>query len=411
MKILRICQETPYPPTDGVRLGPYRTSKFLAENGHSVTLVCFQSDDRDVEPIREWCDLHTIPFSRKNTPLHLLCGALQRYPVNYVKYRDRGMLACVMRLLASEDFDVVVVDYSALGWFALQIRHRFPSLPIATRWHNLDTLIWERWTESHRSPVKRLLGRIQTSFVRRLEIRLASASDVCLPVGAKDTELLRRMAPAADVRFLPAGIDLDHYSFQQAPEGKNLLFMASSYKWHANSDSLTWLHDEIMPLIWKRHPEAVLYITGTDYTSAMVRWAADPRVVLTGFVPDERSIAAQCSLLLVPMRLGGGIKLKILTAFAMGKAVVSTSQGAEGVAGLQDGANCLVRDDPQGFADAVHDVLTDASLRQSLAENARRLVCESYGWNVVSRQFESVLQTVVARRQPAELAAAQSVAS
>jgi glycosyltransferase involved in cell wall biosynthesis len=221
-------------------------------------------------------------------------------------------------------------------------------------------------------------------------------------VGARDGQLLQEMASTAIVEFLPVGVDVDHFVFRPLPTGKNLLFMASSYKWHANHDSVRWLHDEIMPRIWARNPQTVLYITGADHTSDMRKWRGDSRVILTGFVPDERKVAALCSVLVVPMRLGAGIKLKILTALAMGKAVVTTSQGAEGVAGLEDNANCFIRDSKGDFADAVIRVLDDNLLRETLATNGRRLVCERYDWEVIVGQFESLLESVVDRRRHAE---------
>ncbi len=287
---------------------------------------------------------------------------------------------------------------------SLQIRKRYPAIPIVTRWHNLDTLVWERWANSQRNGLTRKLGKVQTAYVQRLETELASVSDLCLVVGARDEELLRKMTLANNVEFLPAGIDLDYYSFQPPVVGENLLFMASSYKWHANSDSVRWLHNEIMPRIWAQYPKATLYITGSDHTPDMRRWTADGRVVLTGFVPDECVIAAKCGILLVPIRLGAGIKLKVLTALAMGKAVVTTPQGAEGVAGLEDGTHCLIRDSAESFADAVGELLDGCSLRERLAVNGRRLVCDRYDWGVVARQFESLLRSVIARRGNSEAA-------
>jgi len=402
VKILRICQETPFPPTDGVRIEPYFVTKLLASRGHKVTLVCFQSGDRDVMPLRNYCELYTVPSSGRNTALHFLWGAVEGYPVNYIKYRDKRLLAIVAGLLQGEHFDVVVVDYSALGWFALQIKRQFPSTRVVTRWLNYDTLIWERWTGSQHNSVKRLLGRIQTAFVRRLENELASVSDLCLVVGARDAELIQEMAPTANVEFLPAGVDIDHYAFQSLPARRDLLFMASSFKWHANHDAVAWLHGEIMPRIWARHPGTVLHITGADHTPEMRKWGSDGRVVLTGFVPDEREVAALCSILVVPMRLGAGIKLKILTALAMGKAVVTTSHGAEGVAGLEENTNCLIGDSSGDFADAVIRVLDDIPLQQRLATNGRRLVCERYDWEVIVGQFESLLESVVGRQRHSE---------
>lgn len=410
MRILRICQDTPYPPTDGVRIEPWWTTKHLADMGHKVAVACFQSDDRDVSPMRQWCDLYAVPFERRNTFLNLFQGVIECIPVNYVKYRDPTLMAAVFGLLESATFDVVVVDYSALGWFAMQIRKRFPEVPIVTRWHNLDTVVWERWTNRQKSWPTMALGNVQTAFVRRQENELASVSDLCLMVGARDAELLTKMAPDAKIDFLPAGIDVDHYSFQPPPTSQNLLFLASSYKWHANYDSVRWLYDEIMPRIWARHPETVLYITGADHTSEMRKWASDGRVVLTGFVPDEREIAALCSVLVVPMRLGAGIKLKILTALAMGKAVVTTSQGAEGFAGLEDGTHCLIRDSVDGFAAAVGDVLEDESLHHRLACNGRELVCNTYDWRILGRKWEKLLLSLVdEKKHQIEIAATQMV--
>jgi len=398
LKILRICQETPYPPTDGVRIEPYFITKFMALRGHEITLLCFQSDARDVTPMREWCDLHTVPFDGRNTPFNLVRGVIERFPVNYIKYRDQRLLAAVFRLLGTGNFDVAVVDYSALGWFALQIKNRFPLTPVVTRWLNLDTLIWERWSGLEGHGLKRTLGKIQTGFVREFETQLAYASDLCLTIGAKDTELLHQMAPSANVEFLPAGIDVEHYAFQPASAARALLFLASSYKWHANSDAVKWLHDEIMPRIWARHPETLLYITGADHTPEMQRWTGDGRVVLTGFVPDEREVAAKCRVLVVPMRLGAGIKLKILTSFAMGKPVVTTSQGAEGVAGLGDGKHCLVRDSAEDFADGVAELLDNDELHRRLAASGRELVSRTYDWRTLAGQWEQLLLSVVQRK-------------
>jgi glycosyltransferase involved in cell wall biosynthesis len=411
MKILRICQETPYPPSDGVRIEPYHITRHMAARGHEITLVCFQTDSRDVTPLEQWCELYTVPFAGRNSLANIATGVVERFPVNYVKYRDKQLLSIAQKLLDTRPFDVIVVDYSALGWFALQLKKQYPEIPVVTRWPNFDTLVWERWTANQGSVIKRKLGELQTGFIRNFEAELASASDLCLTIGARDTELLRELAPDARVEFLPAGIDIDHYSYQVAPESKNLLFMSSSYKWHANWDSVKWLHDEIMPRIWQKHPGTILYITGADHTPEMQSWTADGRVVLTGFVPDEREIAAKCRILVVPMRLGAGIKLKILTAFAMGKAVVTTSQGAEGVAGLADGKHCLVRDSVDEFADAVNELLDDDSLLKFLAENGRSMVCNDYDWEAVSAQFESLLNSVVAQRTRPVMAGAAGTAS
>jgi glycosyltransferase involved in cell wall biosynthesis len=395
LKILRVCQETPFPPTNGGRIEPYYLTKEFAAVGHEVTLVCFQSDHRDVTELREWCDLYPLPFRGQNSVLNLAKGVLQKYPINYVKYRNRDMLSRIIGLCRERAFDAVIVDFSALGWYAMELRDRFPRMPILTRWHNLDTLIWERWSRTQSNMVRRRLGNVQTEFVRRFETTLASASTVCVMAGELDTKLLREMAPNARIEFLPMGIDTEHYSAAEHKRRKNVLFMASGYKWHANWDALKWLYEVIMPRVWDRYPATKLCITGGEWRPEMRGWLRDERVILTGFVPDERDVAQDCGVLAVPMRLGGGIKLKILTGLSLKTPVVTTHAGAEGIAELKDGVHCLMADSADEFADALVKLLENPSLAEALTMHGRQLVCDHYDWRILAEKWDKLLRSVV----------------
>jgi glycosyltransferase involved in cell wall biosynthesis len=149
-----------------------------------------------------------------------------------------------------------------------------------------------------------------------------------------------------------------------------------------------------MPHVWKRIPGARVYITGKDAPAEMATWGQDERVILTGFVPDERTVIAKSTIMVLPMRLGGGIKLKLLTAMASGKAMVSTTAGAEGAPSIVDGEHLLLRDESEPFADAIADLIENASLRRKLADNARRYVCEHFDWRVIGLQWDKVLREV-----------------
>ena len=280
-----------------------------------------------------------------------------------------------------------------MGWHALQIK-RHCKVPVITRWHNVDTLIWERWANSQKNALKRTLGKYQVGLVRRFERQLALASDLCLTMGAKDLALLRQLAPEAHVQLLPLGVDVDFYTPVSAgQETASILYLASGYQWHPNFDAAKWLYDEIMPRVWQQLPNAKLYVTGRDIRPEMESWATTGRVVFTGFVRDDRALIAKAGVLVVPMRLGGGIKLKVLTAFAAGRAVVSTGAGAEGIQGLTDGDQLLIRDAPDEFADAVVNVLRNEPLRRNLEVSGRAFVSERYAWRALARRWEQVLTT------------------
>jgi glycosyltransferase involved in cell wall biosynthesis len=396
VRILRICLDVPYPPNNGVRIEPFHTTKHLAERGHEITLLAFNKHDADTSPMRQWCDLHSFAFRGRNSISNGVRGVVKGVPVNYMKYRDPRMLERGIGLLRRRSYNAVVVDYSAMGWYVFQIR-KHVDIPVVTRWHNVDTLIWKRWSEIQVNPAKRMLGRLQYEYVKGFEQRLALASDICLTIGARDTELLQELAPEAHVRFLPAGVDAGHYTpSADGQEPASILFLASDYNWHPNRDAAEWLHHEIMPRVWAAIPEAKLYMTGDNAPSEWKTWGGNGRVVLTGFVPDERTIMAKASVVVVPMRLGGGIKLKTLTAFAAGRAVVTTSAGAEGVAGLTNGEHLLIRDTPEQFADAVVEVIKNEGLRRGLETHGRELVCQYYDWGALTAKWEEAL-TQVAR--------------
>ena len=399
MRILRICQDVPYPLKDGASVEPFHLTRYLAQAGHEVTLAGFEREPADTSPLELWCELHKVPFAGHNTLSGMTRGILESFPINYVKYRDARLLATCLELLRHRSYDVVIVEPSAMGWYALQIKEHC-RVPVITRWQNVDTLIWERWANSQRNPIKRALGKHQVRLVRRFEQRLALASDLCLTMGAKDLDLLRELAPDAQAQLLPLGVDVDHYTpVSTGQETASLLYLASGYQWHPNFDAAKWLYDEIMPRVWRRIPSARLYITGRDIRPEMENWAASGRVILTGFVPDDRTLIAKASVLVVPMRLGGGIKLKVLTAFAAGKAVVSTQAGAEGIQGLMDGEQLLIRDAPDKFAEAVVALLSNESMRRSLERNGRVFVQDQYSWRVLVRRWEQVLNGVVKHRK------------
>ena len=394
LRILRICQDVPYPPDDGVRIEPFHSSSRMAARGHEMTIVGFMRGDRDVSPLREWCNLHVVPFRGYNSIPNLTRGVIERRPVNYMKYREAHFGSVVQSLLEKHDYHVVIVDYSAMGWYAFEVKKQSRAALI-TRWHNVDTLIWERWSETKRDPIRGWLGRTQTGFVRRFESELAVASDLCLTVGARDTELLKTLAPEANVEFLPPGIDVDHYTpAGRTREPHSIVLLASDYCWHPNYDAAKWLCQEIMPQVWREIPDAKVYMTGRNATSEMKSWTKPGLVELTGFVPDDRDVIAKGSVLVVPMRLGGGVKLKVLTAFASAKAVVTTTVGAEGIPGLKDGQQLLIRDESSDFADAITQLLRSDATRESIERAGHDFARRNYSWDVIVGKWECALRSV-----------------
>jgi glycosyltransferase involved in cell wall biosynthesis len=165
--------------------------------------------------------------------------------------------------------------------------------------------------------------------------------------------------------------------------------------WLPNDDAITYFCKEILPLIWERNGKIKLYVVGKSPSQAVKELAAkDNRVIVTGRVDDVRPYIVKSKVFVVPLRVGGGTRLKILEAMAMGKAIVSTTIGAEGIAYSQD-ENILLADSPEECANKTVNAISDSSRIQTLGEKGRELVLESYDWRVVGRQLRHFYKKVI----------------
>jgi glycosyltransferase involved in cell wall biosynthesis len=198
--------------------------------------------------------------------------------------------------------------------------------------------------------------------------------------------------------MLPTGVDLDYFRPQAVPEDPLKLVFTGSMDWLANEDAILFFAEKILPLILRAAPEVTLTVAGRNPTERLrLLSQANPRIQLTGTVVDVRPYIAEAAVYVLPLRVGGGTRLKIFEAMAMGKAIVSTPVGAEGLP-VTPGEDLLIENGPEHFAAAVVRLLGQASLRRQLGEAGRRLVESRYGWPEVGRIFHRILEGVAAAR-------------
>jgi glycosyltransferase involved in cell wall biosynthesis len=224
--------------------------------------------------------------------------------------------------------------------------------------------------------------------------------DGCTVASQQERENVLSVAPnCRRVVVVPNGIDLDWYKGDfGAPEPGTLVF-PGALTYDANFHAMAFFLHQIFPLVKARQPEVVLRITGKTNGVPVDCLPLDGSVILTGYLDDVRPIVAQSWACVVPLRVGGGTRLKILEAMALGTPVVSTSKGAEGLE-ITPGENILIADEPTEFADAVLRLLYDPALRAKLTANGQRLVREQYGWEQIGKKLDQFLHQVVQRYRP-----------
>jgi glycosyltransferase involved in cell wall biosynthesis len=271
--------------------------------------------------------------------------------------------------------------------------------------HNVESEIWRRHAEQATNPMSRFMLTQQWQRMLRFEGAALSRFDLVLAVSEADGLTFERLYPGslkAPVHVVQTGVDTAYFTpSAPAPKRTHMVF-TGSMDWLPNEDGMTYFCREILPRIRESEPEATVSIIGRAPTPAVRKLAEIPGVEVTGRVDDVRPHIARGSVYIVPLRIGGGTRLKIFEAMSMGKAVVSTTVGAEGLP-VTSGRDIDIADEPARFADAVVRLMRDTEARREIESAARRLVVEKYDWSAVASDFESAL---VRAAQPLERARA-----
>lgn len=399
MKILWLNANLLLPLDKGGKLRTWHLMRHLATR-HSITYVSFvePGERREhLEGMREVCDtLWTVPrrdVSKGSARFYLDAARYLVDPQPYAvaKYRSPEYAARVAELLRSGDYDLVVCDFLV----PLVNMPRALPCPAVLFTHNVEAEIWRRHAETAANPIARRLLATQWRRMLRFERGALARFDLVLTVSEADSMTFSRLYgnAASAYHVVPTGVDTEYFApiaADTSNTGTPHLVFTGSMDWLPNEDAMIFFVREILPQIREIEPAVTLSIVGRAPTPAVTRLAEQRGITVTGRVDDVRPHVGAASVYVVPLRIGGGTRLKIFEAMAMGKAVVSTTVGAEGLP-VTNGRDIVIADTPADFADAVVSLLSDREKRQRLETAARRLVVERYDWSAVARELEAAL--------------------
>jgi polysaccharide biosynthesis protein PslH len=261
--------------------------------------------------------------------------------------------------------------------------------------HNVEALIWKRHMQVSRNPFWKLVCWGEYRKMLRYEEACLEKSQHVLTVSETDRNFFERFVDRSKMTVMGTGVDADYFRPSAVEEVPNSLVFTGALDWMPNEDAILYFLDSVLPLIRSEIADVKLTVVGRRPSGKLQSIAEKtPGVRVTGRVEDVRPYVAEAAVYVVPLRVGSGTRLKIFEAMAMGKAIVSTTVGAEGLP-VRDGINLLLGDTAREFAAKVVSLLRDAEQRRNLASNARRLVEERYSWSSVAADFDAVLRSVV----------------
>jgi glycosyltransferase involved in cell wall biosynthesis len=269
------------------------------------------------------------------------------------------------------------------------------NVPVLLFEHNVEYLIWHRLANLETTSWKRALFEMEWRKVRACESEAVRSAALTIAVSDDDRVRLAAMSPGSRVVSIPTGVNTGYFTPRCDAEVPTRLVFSGSMDWHPNEDAVCYFVDTILPRVRAEFPDVSFTIIGRNPSARVRELAAQPGVAVTGTLDDVRPAIAEGSVYVVPLRAGSGTRIKIFEALAMGKAVVSTTVGAEGLT-LESGRHFLAADTPHDFAHAIIRLLRDPARRQALGDAGRALVEANYSWPTVARQFEARCEEVVA---------------
>lgn len=395
MKILWVNTGFLHPTTKG---GQIRTLEMLRRlhARHEVHYAAPADPEEPEGPARasEYCaKAHAVPFRPARKPsqafaVELAKGLFSKLPVSIFRWSCPAFRSLVADLLRREAFDCVVCDFlvSAVHFDGLERCVLFQ--------HNVETMIWRRLAESASNPVSRFYLRRQAERMFEYEAQACRRARHVVTVSEVDAGLIGRMYGVPDVSAIPTGVDLDYFRPPETAQPETDLVFVGSMDYLPNIDGVRYFVDRILPLIRRRRPECSLTVAGRrPGPEIRVLAEADPRIRVTGTVDDVRPYLWNARVSIVPLRSGGGTRLKIYESMAAGRPVVSTAVGAEGLL-IHPSRDILLADDPEAFAEACLSLLEHPDRRQALAAAALEMVSANFSWEQVVTQFEEVLRRI-----------------
>jgi glycosyltransferase involved in cell wall biosynthesis len=396
MKVLFLSTWFPYPPNQGSKIRAYYLLKALAAK-HEVALLAFEDVDLDpawVEHIRQFCSRVEIvrrkPFAAPKGKTWL--GWLSPLPSAVVAIHSPEMAERVDQVSRSWKPDVIVALTFVTAPYALAVPEAYKVLDI----DNFMARMLQETIPMTTSILGRARRWLAYKKFLRYERNLYPKFDLCLAVTESDrSAMIQQMALKPDRLIVtPNGVDTQFNHLDTITPVPNTLIFNGALTYNANYDAMSYFLSDIYPHIKRQVPDVCLKVTGTTNGVDLSGLRLDGHVELTGYLPDIRPAVAQSYVCVVPLRLGGGTRLKILEAMSLGTPVVSTVKGAEGLE-VENSIHLFIAETPGEFAEQVIRILHSPELRQNLARNATRLVSEKYEWSQIGAVFCAAVEQLV----------------
>jgi len=401
MKILHITYEPPaFPGGTGGQTRQYGLLKHLSKN-HEIHAICRLLKSNHKVPLTEEF-FSSISMPPKNYFTNILNLLFRYRHLTYPKFArtlegiGHSMMPIIKREIDKGNYDLMNIEHTSAAHWLTNLKLSIPTVIVA---HNVKTIMWKRYYENHSGFKRRQFFREYRKF-EKYESTYLKYYNCIIAMSDTDRQYLKSLCPESKcIEVVPNGVDLDYFS--PSPNNKtesfSLLF-SGTMGYLPNEEAMIYFCRHIFPKVLQKFPNVKLTIVGRAPSRSIDKLGKQHNIRVTGFVPDSRPYFEKAEVFIVPLLSGSGTRLKILEAMAMGKAIVSTSIGAEGIEYTHE-KNIVIANDAEQFAESILILFQNRDYRKKLEESAKLLVAEKYSWNIMAKKLEKIYMDLIERER------------
>lgn len=400
MKILLLCNKSPFPPREGGPIAMHAIVSGLLDAGHQVKILAVNTNKYFTRPedipeeYRQKTGIEFVYIDLSIKPADALVNLLAGQSYHVARFYTKEFEHKLASILHKEEFDIIQLETLFMGPYLPLIR-KYSDAQVILRAHNIECLIWERTARSCRNPLKRSYLKHLALTLRQYELQLIGEVDGIAAITSIDAEYFRNKEHETPVISIPFGIDtsaspVPDYAKEQFPS----LFHIGSMNWIPNQESIRWFIEKVWPELHQRHEDLKLYLAGRGMPDWLLN-LNQPGIIIVGEVDDARAFMRDKSVMIVPLLSGSGIRIKIIEGMMEGKAIVTTSVGAEGIE-AENGRHLLLADTPEEFIAAIERCISDRTFCHNLGMQAREMLLITYDNRAIIKKLTGFYTELIA---------------
>jgi glycosyltransferase involved in cell wall biosynthesis len=393
LKLLQLCLRVPYPPADGGAIAMFNLANAMHSSGASVDMLA-------INTAKHFTEVKSLPESVVNrfhpkavfvdTDVKIIpafTNLFSKGSYNISRFESDEFKLVLNETLATNRYDAVIVESLFMAPYLVTVREHTKA-PVFLRAHNVEYIIWERLAKHCNNPFKKQYLKFLAARLKKYETEMINRFDGIIAISKQDEEWFRKLGCKVPIHIAPVSVETDSYSLSIVNSTKMIAFHLGSMDWMPNAEGVNWFLEEVYPLLPSDSGFSIV-VAGKGMPQRIFDRARGNLEVL-GKVDDARQFMAGKQIMLVPLLSGGGMRVKIIEGLAMGKTIITTSTGAEGI-DYTDGLDILIADDPVKFATQIRNCINDPDWCLKIGEQARNLAVKYYDNKVIGKRVVEFL--------------------